>query len=278
MPQIPNFPQNLTDEHHAWHQPGVHPGLPTRIIPQGQAGSGLEFLSFHRTFIAKFHAWYDAQPNADQAAVAPWNAIPSLLKQSALGWNSSRIAEEARINDPSSFASEDALGIFIENGIHGWLHSAAANAFNEPILFTLHSNENTHFYQLHGLVDAWWERYRNTIASRGNTLHLAGATSDGHLWHTIRRADGSWFGFGDVEVETGDRGTIVDVDLQNIGQEVHLCAVNSIGQLWHTIRRADGSWFPFGDVKEQAGDRGNFIKVGIAEVNSELHVCGVTDD
>jgi hypothetical protein len=116
------------------------------------------------------------------------------------------------------------------------------------------------------------------VVEKGNLLHLSGVTSDGHLWHTIRVPSGAWFGFGDVEGQTGDRGTIVDVDLQNIGLEVHLCAVNSAGHLWHTIRRADGTWFPFGDVEGQAGDRGSFKRLGVAEVNGELHVCGTTTD
>jgi hypothetical protein len=28
MPTIPNFPDSLTDKHHAWHQPEAHPDLP----------------------------------------------------------------------------------------------------------------------------------------------------------------------------------------------------------------------------------------------------------
>jgi predicted Zn-dependent protease len=120
--------------------------------------------------------------------------------------------------------------------------------------------------------------YGPRLVERGNLLHLSGVTSDGRLWHTIRVPSGPWFPFGDVEGQTGDRGFIVDVDLQSIGNQVHLCAVNSAGGLWHTIRRANGTWFPFGDVEGQTGDRGSFRKVGIAEVNGELHVCGVTSN
>jgi Matrixin/Putative peptidoglycan binding domain len=117
--------------------------------------------------------------------------------------------------------------------------------------------------------------YGPRLIERGNLLHLAGVTSDGRLWHSIRFPAGPWSPFGDVEGQTGDRGFIVDVDLQSIGNQTHVCAVNSSGGLWHTIRRADGSWFPFGDVEGQTGDRGSFRRVGVAEVNGELHVCGV---
>jgi hypothetical protein len=114
------------------------------------------------------------------------------------------------------------------------------------------------------------------LVERGPLLHLSGVSSDGRLWHTIRFAAGPWTPFGDVEAQTGDRGSIVDVDLQSVGNAVHLCAINSAGNLWHTIRRPDRSWLPFGDVEGQAGARGSFARVGVAEVNGELHVCGVT--
>jgi hypothetical protein len=116
------------------------------------------------------------------------------------------------------------------------------------------------------------------LVERGNLLHLSGVTTNGHLWHTIRVPSGDWYPFGDVEGQTGDRGSIVDVDLQSVRSQVHLCAINSAGALWHTIRREDGSWFPFGDVEGQTGDRGLFARVGIAEVNGELQVCGTTRD
>ena len=120
--------------------------------------------------------------------------------------------------------------------------------------------------------------YGPRLVERGNLLHLSGVTSDGRLWHTIRFPTGEWSAFGDVEGQTGDRGFIVDVDLQNIADEVHLCAINSSGGLWHTIRRANGTWFGFGDVEGQTGDRGSFVRVGITGIGNELHVCGVTSN
>src|SRR5207244_1063953 len=94
-----NYPQNLLDEHSNWH---MHPGNPAqggRAIWPGQPGSGLEFFTFHRTFLAHFHAWYDTQPGADQAAVAPWTAIPPALKVDAVGWTQWQARQKTVIKD-----------------------------------------------------------------------------------------------------------------------------------------------------------------------------------
>jgi hypothetical protein len=160
MSVIANFPQNLLNMHHAWHSPGAHPPFPGRAIPAGQPGSGLEFLQFHRDFVAQFHTWYDGQPGADQNAVAPWTAIPPEVKVSAVGWNMNLAGQEQRIttNNPP-FVSADELGQFVENGIHNWIHGATGDAFNEPAVKDLHSPQSTYFYKIHGLVDLWWQQW-----------------------------------------------------------------------------------------------------------------------
>ncbi|KYG36567.1 hypothetical protein [Bacillus gaemokensis] len=164
MPTIPNFPEYLNHEHHAWHIPSAHPDLPTRQILPPNPGAGLEFITFHQNFIAKFHAWYDSQPFADQNAVAPWTSIPQELKVASAGWNSQFEADEKRIltNNPP-FASLDELGLFIERGLHNqFLHGAAARVYNEPIVGSIPSSPlSTLFYKIHGLIDYWcssWEK------------------------------------------------------------------------------------------------------------------------
>ncbi|UJP04700.1 MAG: PPC domain-containing protein [Nitrosomonas sp.] len=162
MALIPNFPKDLLDIHHHWHDPSAHPGSPGgRNNPFGTPGAGLEFLQFHHDFMVQFHAWYDTQPFADQSLVLPWATVPVVLKNPAVtGWNSTFAAQENRIitNNPS-FSSEDALGAYIEGGIHGWIHPAVATAFNEPVVANFHSPQSTYFYQIHGLVDKWWRDY-----------------------------------------------------------------------------------------------------------------------
>ena len=94
-------------------------------------------------------------------------------------------------------------------------------------------------------------------------LHLAAINSAGHLWHTIRFADGSWQAFRDVEGQTGEMGDLSQVAVVVAGPDLHLAAINTAGHLWHTIRSFDGSWQAFGDVEGQTGEMGDLLVVAI---------------
>jgi hypothetical protein len=104
--------------------------------------------------------WYFAQPNADRGAVAAWTQVPAELKDPALGWDTTLASAENRLtNDLFSFASADALGQFVEGGLHGFLHGAAARHYHDPVVGTVHSPASTLFYRLHRLVQLWWDRW-----------------------------------------------------------------------------------------------------------------------
>jgi hypothetical protein len=170
MPTIPNFPDDLTDQHHHWHDPSAHPGAgPGRVHAMGSAGGGVEFLTFHRNFMAQVLAWYNATTfvevpfdNATQKAdmVKAWSAVPPELQVDPAWpvW-----ADDAQRLDTGTpdFGSADELGTFIETGIHNnFIHGATAAAFNEPTVQTLHSPQSTYFYKIHGLVDLWWSSWQ----------------------------------------------------------------------------------------------------------------------
>lgn len=163
MPIISGFPVALANEHHAWHSyPGGADNRPSRQLPRGAQGAGLEFLSFHRDYLRRVLAWY-ASAGRPMGLVQRWTAIPQALKQTSQ-WSSQATQQETLLADPrANFTNADALGRFIENGIHNVLHNASAEAFGEGILTDLHSPQSTYFHQLHGLVDEWWLRWEGNV-------------------------------------------------------------------------------------------------------------------
>jgi hypothetical protein len=170
MAIIPNFPQDLLDQHHKWHEPLEHPRLaPLRKNLMGSPGGGTEFLVFHRNFSAQALAWFNTtnfttdpfdKPSKKASLVAPWTAIPAEMK--ALSEYASWKADDVRLESGfPNFESEDDLGFFIESRIHNaFLHGAASTAFNEPEVFFLHSPQSTLFYKIHGLVGYWWSKWQ----------------------------------------------------------------------------------------------------------------------
>ena len=92
-------------------------------------------------------------------------------------------------------------------------------------------------------------------------LQVAGVTSDGGMWHTIRH-DMWWDGFGDVKGQAGGHpGKFDAVGCAKINGELHLCGITSDGGMWHAIRR-DTGWVGFGDVKGQAGRPSGQVRGG----------------
>ncbi len=230
MALIQNFPDELLDLHHHWHQPSEHPGSgPGRVHPLGTPGAGLEFLQFHRDFMVSFHKWYDTQPFADQVAVAPWHKVPDELKVAGAGWTTGFANDEIRLNSNSpAFVNADELGAFIERGIHNqFIHGAAAFIYNEPIVGTFHSPLSTYFYQIHGLVDWWWQQWE--------TIHLPNVISRDFIQAILKTLGGVTVDGGGIVITPGgpkpvdpwgpsfstltrDRVSAIEIDLQRIQQ------------------------------------------------------------
>ena len=118
-------------------------------------------------------------------------------------------------------------------------------------------------------------------------LHICTIDAQGGLWHTLRRADGSWpFAFGDVQAQTTMLGPSIGPTpyvacATNPQGDLHICALDAQKGLWHTIRRADGSWpFAFGDVQAQTTMLGPSIGptpyVACAtNPQGDLHICAI---
>ena len=73
-----------------------------------------------------------------------------------------------------------------------------------------------------------------------------------HLFHTIRFANGSWTGFGDVEAVVGNIGAVGHFSLTTASDGVHLFVSDAAGaHLYHTIRFPNGSWASWTDLTRQ---------------------------
>jgi hypothetical protein len=110
------------------------------------------------------------------------------------------------------------------------------------------------------------------VAAAGSAPGIAQfmfATVDGGLWHTIRNADGSWTGLGDVKGQIGDPGPVTSVSAASSAPGVvQFTFTTADGGLWHTIRDANGSWTGLGNVKGQVGDQGAMSAVAAASTTA----------
>jgi hypothetical protein len=152
--EIPWFPDYLHHEHMHWHM---------------EEHTGAEFLEFHRDFVARFHQWYDQQGFADQSLVAPWSALPAEFRQAA-DPEAGRWFNEVRKleTELGRWTTDDAFGQHIQSGgLHRWLHHVPITTVYRDTRITNFQTAPTtrHFYQLHGLIDAWWQRWRDGRAA-----------------------------------------------------------------------------------------------------------------
>lgn len=91
------------------------------------------------------------------------------------------------------------------------------------------------------------------LARVGPDLHVVVNSTDGRLYHAIRRSDGRWTGWGDVGGETGVPGVVDSVAVTASGTTLHLAVTTVAGGLFHAIRFENGTWQRYGDVRAAAG-------------------------
>lgn len=148
LDEIPNFPQTFMDRHMNWHTMTPPDG---RTIPQGQPGSGAEFLDFHHQFVTDVKSWYATQASADLSKLDAWTQFPTDLAAA----HSPELANfAAYAGNAANFTSEDALGIYIE-AEHNLVHGYIADFYDTPAFGSFDSCMFFMFYQWHGLIDAW---------------------------------------------------------------------------------------------------------------------------
>ncbi|MBB4927350.1 trypsin-like serine protease [Kitasatospora kifunensis] len=114
--------------------------------------------------------------------------------------------------------------------------------------------------------------------SIGNQLHVV-AVANGRLYHTIRQADGSWIGFGDIETGggAGNLPAVTSVALASVGGQLQVAAVAN-GKVYHTIRNTTGNWTSWGDVAQAAGATGPVTSVAMAGSGNDAQMVIITDN
>jgi hypothetical protein len=97
-------------------------------------------------------------------------------------------------------------------------------------------------------------------------------TADGHLWHTMRHADGSWSGLGDASSVLSIHLPLVppipippvaavSATSDGVAGETQFMFTTTDGHLWHTMRHANGGWSGLGDVNSQFSIPGLVVAV-----------------
>jgi hypothetical protein len=123
----------------------------------------------------------------------------------------------------------------------------------------------------------------------GDDLHvIAGTDLNGKLWHTIRRANGTWSKFKDITDEGGYPNVFDDVSIagDDLTGDLHVITLFRATDdaypptprgPWHaTLKGADGSWTPFEDVTAEAGSPECVTAVETSFAGQSLHIAALT--
>ncbi len=219
MPTIPNFPQSLLDEHKEWHDARHNFNINPPI------GYGLEFLQYHRDFIARALAWYHQNGN-DPRLVEAWVSVPEPIRQTSC-YNQE--AEARILFQPESFASADELGRFIESSnIHSCIHREAATLYGDPAINDFDTApRNTVFYNIHGMVDRWWRNWEGLGRFGGESSYWCGSfegESEEVLYYSPN--DGKWWLGKSSSRKDFNKRVIVAVEWSTVGESRHFGPMN----------------------------------------------------
>jgi hypothetical protein len=164
----------------------------------------------------------------------------------------------------------------------GAVHVAVTALDGELHIFGADEGGTTLYHTVRGVQGAWqlrWKALRNfgritQIATTrvGTTIDTA-VVADGKLLHAIRKADGTWTGWGNIESAAGDIENLLHVALAGIGSQLHVLAVNGSGEVYHAVRRVDATWRQFRRVS--VFDQYPTFVVSAANVGGELQVGAI---
>jgi hypothetical protein len=142
---------------------------------EGEPGNGVEFLAMHRMMFEMLRS----QPGATPELFAGWPTPPTEPHAGVAFDPNMRVAIDRIEHHLGEFASEDALGLYIETamrptpghpgdraqdvtaGVHNYLHNRFQDRASPVDLGNPAVNlMNRRFWQLHGWIDHVWAAYR----------------------------------------------------------------------------------------------------------------------
>ncbi|MFE4970547.1 RHS repeat domain-containing protein [Kitasatospora sp. NPDC056651] len=103
-----------------------------------------------------------------------------------------------------------------------------------------------------------------------NTLQIM-AIAGGRVWHTLRKADGSWQPWGDVTGAVGPIANPNQLSLSATASGLEVLTFSD-GVLKHTLRKPTGEWGVWGNVYSMAGNLTGATRVTSAATASGLEV------
>ncbi|MBD0695078.1 polymorphic toxin-type HINT domain-containing protein [Streptomyces sp. CBMA123] len=109
-----------------------------------------------------------------------------------------------------------------------------------------------------------------------NTLQIM-AVAGGRIWHTLRKADGSWQPWGDVTGVVGSLSNPNQLSLSATASGLEVLTFSD-GALRHTLRKPDGNWETWGNVYGETGSLTGATRVTSAATGTGLEVIVIAGD
>jgi hypothetical protein len=162
----------------------------------------------------------------------------------------------------------------ITNGVAAVSGASGANGTTQFIVTTsdgqlLHTvRESTGTWQPLGDLK-YVDRVPGNVVALGGTNGSNGTTqfvfttNDGHLWHTIRHADGTWQQLGNLSGALGYSGVVTTIaGAKGLNGETQFVFATNSARLWHTRRYENGDWTRVDDLGKELGVQKRVIAVG----------------